>query len=76
MPAPRARRELAVRLVSGVLRILAIRDRVHDNPSLPSGLMRQEFRGMLLGPWLYYRGRRKLTGSRAMRRATTPSADR
>jgi GT2 family glycosyltransferase len=73
---PRARRELAVRLVSGVLRILAIRDRVHDNPSLPSGLMRQEFRGMLLGPWLYYRGRRKLTGSRAMRRATTPSADR
>lgn len=55
---PRARLELAARLVSGVLRIFAIRDRVHGNASLPSGLMRQEFRGMLLGPWLYYRGRR------------------
>ncbi len=57
---PRARLEVAARLVSGVLRIFAIRDRVHGNASLPSGLMRQEFRGMLLGPWLYYRGRRAL----------------
>jgi GT2 family glycosyltransferase len=57
---PRARLELATRLVSGVLRIFAIRDRVHGNASLPAGLMRQEFRGMLLGPWLYYRGRRSL----------------
>jgi GT2 family glycosyltransferase len=84
---PRARLELAARLVSGALRIFAIRDRVHGNASLPAGLMRQEFRGMLLGPWLYYRGRRALprdeaaggrrpAGSRAMRRASTPRADR
>jgi GT2 family glycosyltransferase len=65
---PRARLELAARLVSGVLRIFAIRDRVHGNASLPAGLMRQEFRGMLLGPWLYYRGRRALPREGAERR--------
>jgi GT2 family glycosyltransferase len=66
---PRARLELASRLVSGVLRIFAIRDRVHGNASLPSGLMRQEFRGMLLGPWRYYRGRRALPRDSQARRA-------
>jgi GT2 family glycosyltransferase len=71
---PQARLELATRLVSGVLRIFTISNRVQGNPTLPSGLMRQEFRGMLLGPWLYYKGRR--AGSRASRRATTPRAGR
>jgi GT2 family glycosyltransferase len=57
---PRARLELATRLVSGVRRIFTISERVQGNPTLPTGLMRQEFRGMLLGPWLYVRGRRGL----------------
>ena len=74
---PRARLELAARLVSGVLRIFAIRDRVHGNASLPSGLIRQEFRGMLLGPWLYYRGLRALPRAGQGRRgAGLPRAGR
>lgn len=58
--APRARRELPPRLLQVVLRVFALRDRVQDNPALPRDLMGTELLGMLLGPWLYLWGRRKI----------------
>lgn len=57
---PRARREVPLRLVHGVLRIFTLTDRVKDNPTLPRGLMATEIRGLLAGPWLYFKGRRKI----------------
>lgn len=53
----RARLEIPLRISSGVLRIFTLNDRVKDNPTLPSGLMRRELGGMLRGPWLYLKGR-------------------
>ena len=57
---PRARRELPPRFLHVVLRVFALRDRVKDNPAVPQDLKGMEFRGMLLGPWLYLRGRRRI----------------
>lgn len=57
---PRARRELPPRFLHAVLRVFALHDRVKDNPSLPKDLVGGEFRGMLLGPWLYIKGRRRI----------------
>jgi GT2 family glycosyltransferase len=57
---PRARRELPLRIVHGVLRIFTLNDRVKDNPTLPRGLMAREIRGLLTGPWLYLKGRRRI----------------
>lgn len=57
---PRARRELPLRILSGIMRIFTLNDRVQDNSSLPSGLMRQELFGMVTGPWLYLKGRTRL----------------
>jgi len=54
----RARFEIPLRAARGVLRIFTLNDRVKDNPTLPSGLMRRELTGMLYGPWLYLKGRR------------------
>ena len=60
MKNPRSRLELPPRIAGGVLRIFTLSDRVRDNPALPSGLMRREIGGMLVGPWLYLKGRRAL----------------
>jgi len=57
---PRARHELPLRIVHGVLRIFTLNDRVKDNPTLPDGLMRREIMGLLIGPWLYLKGRRRI----------------
>jgi glycosyltransferase involved in cell wall biosynthesis len=57
---PRARRELPLRILYGMLRILTLNDRVKDNPTLPQGLMGREIRGLLVGPWLYLKGRRRI----------------
>jgi glycosyltransferase involved in cell wall biosynthesis len=57
---PRARRELPLRIVHGVLRIFTLSDRVKDNPTLPQGLIGREIRGLLIGPWLYLKGRRRI----------------
>jgi GT2 family glycosyltransferase len=57
---PRSRIELLPRLASGVMRIFTISNRVQGNPTLPTGLISREIRGMLLGPWLYFKGRRNL----------------
>jgi GT2 family glycosyltransferase len=58
--SPRSRRELPPRIGRGVLRVFTLSGRVRDNPTLPSGLMQREIRGMLAGPWLYLKGRRAL----------------
>lgn len=57
---PRARRELPLRILHGVLRIRILNNRVKDNPTLPKGLMSQEIRGLLTGPWLYLKSRKRI----------------
>jgi GT2 family glycosyltransferase len=57
---PRVLPELAARSARGLRRIAAIGSRVQGDPALPSGLMRREVRGMLAGPWLYVKERRRL----------------
>lgn len=56
----RARREVPGKVASGVRHVFKLRDRVSDDPTLPSGLMMRELRGMTSGPWLYLKGRYKL----------------
>jgi GT2 family glycosyltransferase len=55
----RARVEIPLKVIRGVLRFFELNDRVKDNPTLPGGLMRRELAGMLAGPWLYLMGRRR-----------------
>jgi hypothetical protein len=63
---PRARRELPAKVIAGVLHMVGLSGGVRterssqDGPGLPSGLIRQEAVGLLLGPWRYVRGRRDL----------------
>jgi GT2 family glycosyltransferase len=56
----RARREVPSKVVGGVLHVFTLRDRVSDNSTLPSGLMIRDVTGMLVGPWLYLKGRHKV----------------
>lgn len=56
----RARREIPSKVVSGLLRVIYLSNRVKDNPTLPPGLFQLELRGMAAGPWLYLRSRRNL----------------
>jgi len=62
MNVPRARLELPPRIINGTIRIFRVRNRVTENPALPSasGLMTREICGMFCGPWLYFKGRRRL----------------
>jgi GT2 family glycosyltransferase len=48
----RARIEIPRKAIVGLVRLASIGERVSD-PTLPSGLITREYRGMLLGPWLY-----------------------
>ncbi|HTU75318.1 MAG TPA: glycosyltransferase [Trebonia sp.] len=57
---PRSRLELPPRIGRGLLRLFTLSERVADNPTLPSGLMRREIGGLLAGPWLYLKARRAL----------------
>jgi glycosyltransferase involved in cell wall biosynthesis len=56
----RARREVPAKVLGGIIHVLALRKRVNNNDTLPSGLMAREMWGMLTGPWLYLKGRYKL----------------
>ena len=67
----RARVEIARKAIVGVVRLASIGKRTGDDPALPSGLIGREYRGMLLGPWLYLRA---YPGSR--RSARLPSSAR
>jgi GT2 family glycosyltransferase len=64
---PRARRELPPKVLSGMARMLRLSSGVRDNPTLPSGLIRREVGGFLVGPWLYLKGRRNLRRLPALR---------
>ena len=56
----RARRELPPKVISGLLRMLNLSSRVRGNPTLPTGLIKREIGGFLVGPWVYVKGRRSL----------------
>lgn len=66
LASPRARRELPAKVVTGVLHMVRLSDGVRaersspDGPGLPSGLIRHEAVGLLLGPWRYVKGRHDL----------------
>lgn len=60
---PRARRELPVKILRGIPRMFTLNDRTKDNSSLPSGLMKREYQGFLVGPVLYLKARRKMRQS-------------
>jgi GT2 family glycosyltransferase len=57
---PRARRELPSKIESGLLRMRYLSSRVKGNRTLPTGMIRRELGGMVVGPLLYMRGRRHL----------------
>jgi GT2 family glycosyltransferase len=59
----RARLELPRKFVAGAIRIAAAGERTKADMSLPSGLLGQELRGMLHGPWLYVSSRFRLRRS-------------
>jgi cellulose synthase/poly-beta-1,6-N-acetylglucosamine synthase-like glycosyltransferase len=65
LASPRARRELPLKVARGVIRMFHLTDGVRDNPTLPSGLIRREMGGLLVGPLLYLKGRRQLRRSHA-----------
>jgi len=56
----RARRELPLKVMSGMARMLNLSSAVRHNPTLPSGLIKREVGGFIEGPWLYLKGRRNL----------------
>ena len=62
---PRAKYQIIPRIAAAVRHFLKIKKRVQHGPTLPSGLVKREIYGMLVGPWLYFKGRstlRKLPG--------------
>lgn len=71
---PRARREVPSRVLSGVLHVFTLRDRVSNNATLPSGLMTRDVLGMLNGPRLYFKGRYSLRRSRVAGTGSRPSS--
>jgi GT2 family glycosyltransferase len=66
LASPRARRELPAKVITGVLHMVKLTDGVREErsspagPALPSGLIKQEAIGLLLGPWRYALGKRNL----------------
>jgi cellulose synthase/poly-beta-1,6-N-acetylglucosamine synthase-like glycosyltransferase len=61
----RARLELPRKILAGATRIAKVGERTKDDLSLPSGLLAEELRGMVYGPWLYLQSRFRLRRSAA-----------
>jgi GT2 family glycosyltransferase len=57
---PRARRQLPPRVILAAKRMFNDTSSVRDNPTLPTGLLRRQTVGLLVGPWTYLQGRRNL----------------
>ena len=57
---PRARRQLPPRVILAAKRMFNDTSSVRDNPTLPTGLLRRQTLGLLVGPWTYLQGRRNL----------------
>ncbi|MGD0698879.1 MAG: glycosyltransferase [Trebonia sp.] len=60
LDSPRARRELPPKVLQGIRHMMHLSSEVRDTPTLPSGLLTREAVGLVIGPWLYLRGRRSL----------------
>jgi GT2 family glycosyltransferase len=60
LDSPRARRELPLKVIAGVRHMMHLSSGVRDTPTLPSGLLTREVGGLIIGPWLYLKGRRSL----------------
>jgi hypothetical protein len=60
LDSPRARRELPPKVIKGVSHMMHLSSNVRDTPTLPSGLITREVGGLIIGPWLYLKGRRSL----------------
>ena len=56
----RARRELPTKAILGAMHMFNGTSKVRDNQTLPAGLLKRETGGLLVGPWTYLKGRRKL----------------
>jgi GT2 family glycosyltransferase len=56
----RARREIPRKAIAGVLHVFRLNDRVKEDSAMPAGLLARDLGGMLVGPWLYMKGRRRL----------------
>jgi GT2 family glycosyltransferase len=59
LSSPRARRELPLKTLQGIMRMRNLTKGVRDNPTLPKGLLKVEIGGFIAGPWLYLKGVRK-----------------
>jgi GT2 family glycosyltransferase len=62
LSSARARRELPVKAVQGLVRLMRVQnpaDDVSQYPTLPKGMLRLEMRSLALGPWLYLKGVRR-----------------
>ena len=60
LDSPRARRELPPKVIKGIRHMMNLSSGVRDTPTLPSGLITREVGGLIIGPWLYLKGRRSL----------------
>lgn len=56
----RARRELPTKVFKGVAHMAKLQDGVRTNQTVPSGLVKREVIGLVMGSWLYVKGRRNL----------------
>jgi cellulose synthase/poly-beta-1,6-N-acetylglucosamine synthase-like glycosyltransferase len=52
--------DLLRRAPVAAIRLSSIGERTKNSPAVPSGMAAQELRGMVIGPWLYLKARRKL----------------
>jgi GT2 family glycosyltransferase len=67
LDSPRARRELPLKVLAGMARMRNLSKSVRENEALPSGLIRREIVGFLIGPGLYLKGKRDLRRLAAFR---------
>jgi cellulose synthase/poly-beta-1,6-N-acetylglucosamine synthase-like glycosyltransferase len=59
----RARRELPTKVLKGIAHMAKLQEGVRTNQTVPSGPVKREVVGLVMGPWLYVKGRRNLRRS-------------
>ena len=59
----RARRELPTKVLKGVAHMAKLQSGVRTNKTVPSGLVKREVIGLVMGSWLYVKSRRNLRRS-------------
>lgn len=63
----RARREIPTKALKGVAHMAKLQSGVQTNKTVPSGLIKHEVIGLVMGPWLYAKSRRNLRRSPKLR---------